>query len=344
MGNQVANKPNDSKSEIKKTNPLVKVVSYDQDFFDEKIITDFDTLNERMQPNKVNWIDVKGTHDFELLKKIGENFSIHSLIIEDIYSTNQRLKIDSFQDYLFVVLKAVIYIKDEILELEQVSFILGRNYVITFQEIESNLFDSIYNRIKGKKGRIRKFSADYLLYALLDILVDNYFLILEDLGEEINETQELLEHNPTNEILHKIYDYRKKILNVRKAIWPLREVINQLYKTDTDLVSDSTGIYFRDVYDHVFHIIDTIESYREIVSGMIELFMTSVSNKMNEVMKILTIISTIFIPLTFIAGIYGMNFQHMPELAWRYGYLIIICIMIIITIGMILFFKRKKWI
>ena len=344
MGNLEEIKPNDIDSEIEQKSPLIRVISYDQDYFKEKIITDISNLGESIQPDKVNWIDVNGTQDLDLIKKLGEIFSIHPLIIEDIHSTNQRLKIDSFQEYLFIVLKAITHNKDEVLELKQVSFILGRNYIITFQEINSNLFEPIFDRIKSKKGRIRKFSTDHLLYTLLDIIVDNYFSIIEDLGEEINSTQELLEHNLTNEILHEIYDYRKKILDVRKAIWPLREVINQLYKTDTNLVSDSTGIYFRDVYDHVFHIIETIESYREMVSGMIELFMTSVSNKMNEVMKILTIISTIFIPLTFIAGIYGMNFQYMPELAWKYGYLIIICVMIVITMGMILFFRRKKWI
>jgi len=200
------------------------------------------------------------------------------------------------------------------------------------------------DRIKNSRGKIRRFGADYLAYVLIDVLVDNYFVIIEDLGERIDEMQDSIIHDPSPQSLQAIYNLKKEMIKIRKATWPLREIISQLNKIDTEFIKETTNIYLRDVYDHTIQIIDTIETYRDVLSGMIDIFMSSVSNKMNEVMKVLTIIATIFIPLTFIAGVYGMNFQNMPELAWKWGYLTIICVMVVIIIGMIFFFRRKKWI
>lgn len=322
----------------------IRFLSYNENNFEEKELKTLDKLTDLFKSTQINWVDIVGTHDLDLLNNASKIFSIHPLIAEDIITTNQRLKIEYFPDYIFIVLKAINYLKDEVLELEQVSIILGKNFVFTFQELKPNQFNQIYERIKSSKGRVRKLGADYLVYVLLDVLVDNFFIILEDYGDRLDTLQETLIQDPSPETLHAIYEFKKEIIKIRKATWPLREVISQLGKMDSDLINDSMRIYIRDVYDHVIQIIDTIETFRDMISGMIDIFMSSVSNKMNEIMKVLTIIATIFIPLTFIAGVYGMNFQNMPELAWKWGYLTIICVMVVIFVGMIIFFRRKKWI
>lgn len=331
----------DSPAEIPITQ--INFLCYDEKNFDDFKIENVNTLKDIFKEKQVNWVDIVGTKNLDIIKSIGENFNIHPLIVEDIYSADQRLKIDYFPDYAFIVVKAVNYIKGEIFELEQINIIFGKNFVFSFQEFLPNQFEQIFERIKQAKGRIRKFGADYLVYVLLDILVDNYFTIMEDFSERIDELQEILIETPSPKVLQEIYELKKDLIKIRKAAWPLREVVSQISKIGAEFFNESTNIYFRDVYDHVIQIIDTLETYRDMLSGMVDIFMSSVSNKMNEIMKVLTIIATIFIPLTFIAGIYGMNFQFMPELAWKWGYLIIMCIMFVIGIGMIIFFRRKKW-
>jgi len=318
-------------------------ICYDEKNFEEFKIENVNTLKDLFKEKQVNWVDIVGTKNLDIIKSIGENFNIHPLIVEDIYSADQRLKIDYFPDYAFIVVKAVNYIKGEIFELEQINIIFGKNFVFSFQEFLPNQFEQIFERIKQAKGRVRKFGADYLVYVLLDILVDNYFTIMEDFSERIDELQEILIENPSPKVLQEIYELKKDLIKIRKAAWPLREVVSQISKIGAEFFNESTNIYFRDVYDHVIQIIDTLETYRDMLSGMVDIFMSSVSNKMNEIMKVLTIIATIFIPLTFIAGVYGMNFQFMPELAWKWGYFLIMCLMIVIGIGMIIFFRRKKW-
>ncbi|NHJ04277.1 MAG: magnesium and cobalt transport protein CorA [Candidatus Heimdallarchaeota archaeon] len=344
----ITNSKNDS---IKNTEdspveiPITQInfICYDEKNFEEFKIENVNTLKDLFKEKQVNWVDIVGTKNLDIIKSIGENFNIHPLIVEDIYSTDQRLKIDYFPDYAFIVVKAVNYIKGEIFELEQINIIFGKNFVFSFQEFLPNQFEQIFERIKQAKGRVRKFGADYLVYVLLDILVDNYFTIMEDFSERIDELQEILIDNPSPKVLQEIYELKKDLIKIRKAAWPLREVVSQISKIGAEFFNESTNIYFRDVYDHVIQIIDTLETYRDMLSGMVDIFMSSVSNKMNEIMKVLTIIATIFIPLTFIAGVYGMNFQFMPELAWKWGYLTIMCLMIVIGIGMIVFFRRKKW-
>ena len=327
----------------KKHSTQLNLICYNEREFEEFKLDGKKPFKDLFKEDKINWVDIVGTKDMELLKSIGENFNIHPLVVEDIYSTDQRLKIDHFPDHIFIVVKALDYVKEETLELEQINILFGRNFVFSFQEFLPNQFNQIYERIRQGKGRVRKFGSDYLVYALIDVLVDNYFLFIENFSEQIDALQEILVENPEPEVLHEIYKLKRDLIKIRKAVWPLREVVNQMTKTDIDFIKETTNIYFRDVYDHVIQIIDTIEIYREVLSGMVDIYMSSVSNKMNEIMKVLTIIATIFIPLTFIAGIYGMNFQYMPELAWKWGYLTIMCIMLAIGIGLVIFFRKKKW-
>jgi magnesium transporter len=226
---------------------------------------------------------------------------------------------------------------------EQVSIILGHNFVISFQEREGDVFNPLRERIRGGKGRVRKRGADYLAYCLIDIIIDNYFIIFEQLGERIEGLYEDLITTPTPEAFHEIQKLKQEIIFLRKSIWPLRELISALERGESSLISDSTGIYFRDVYDHTIQVIDTMETFRDLISGMVDIYLSSVSNKMNEIMKVLTIIATIFIPLTFITGIYGMNFKYMPELEWRWGYFGVWIGMVVIISGMIIYFRKKRW-
>jgi magnesium transporter len=334
----------DEQVDSDQSSTIIRLITYNKNKFTETQLSDFSAISKYFASPGIHWLDVVGTQDISLLKTLEEFFSLHPLLIEDIHSTNQRLKLEYFPNYLFIILKAINYTQPDSITSEQVSILIGKNFVISFQEYLPNQFSPITDRIKNPKSRLHKYGADYLAYILLDLLVDNYFIILEEFSEQFDFLQEQVVQQPTPDILQTIYSLKKDVINLRKATWPLREVISQLSKRDTDFVKESTVIYFRDVYDHVIQIIDTIETYRDILSGMIDIFMSSVSNKMNEIMKVLTIIATIFIPLTFIAGIYGMNFQHMPELAWRWGYLTILCVMLALAIGMIIFFRKKKWI
>ncbi|MFB0509709.1 MAG: magnesium/cobalt transporter CorA, partial [bacterium] len=290
----------------------------------------------------VTWINIDGIHKVEVIEKIGNCFNLHPLILEDILNTGQRPKIEDFGEHIFLVLKMLYYLEKEI-TIEQVSLILGPNFVISFQEREGDVFNNIRERIRNNKGRIRKMGADYLAYSLLDAIVDGYFVILEKVGEEIEDIEEKLIKNPTPKTVQIIHNLKREMISLRKSVWPLREVVGVLERGESALIKKTTGIYLRDVYDHTIQVIDTIETYRDMISGMLDIYLSSISNRMNEVMKILTIIATIFIPLTFIAGIYGMNFRFMPELGWRLGYPAVLFIMVIIGIVMLFYFRRKKW-
>ena len=268
---------------------------------------------------------------------------MHPLIQEDIVNTGQRPRAEDFEAYVFVVLK-MMYNGGKIgIVSEQVSLVLGPNFVISFQEQEGDVFDAIRERIRKEKGRIRKEGSDYLAYALLDAIVDNYFLVLEELGEEIERIEEKLVKDPTPRTLQTIHDLKRDSLFLRKSIWPLREVINGLVKSESLLIKPTTEIYLRDVYEHTIQVIDTVETFRDMISGMLDIYLSSISNRMNEVMKVLTIFAAIFIPLTFVAGIYGMNFKYMPELEWRWGYFMVLGLMAIIGGTLVAYFKNKKW-
>jgi len=322
----------------------IKILDYDEAQFEEKEAKTIEESFPFKDKPTVTWINIDGLHEVEIIGKLGSHFGLHPLLLEDILNTEQRPKMEDYGDYIFVVLK-MLYPgenKDE-LEAEQVSLILGSNFVISFQEREGDVFDPVRDRIKKKKGRIRKAGADYLAYALLDAIVDNYFMILENVGEKIEDTEQQLATDPTPETLHLIRELKKEMIFLRKSIWPLREMINGLERCESSLIHEATGAYLRDVYDHTIQIIDTVESYRDMISGMLDIYLSSISNKMNEVMKVLTIFAAIFIPLTFVAGLYGMNFEFMPELRWRWGYFAALFVMVMIGILMLTYFRRKKW-
>ncbi|MFH2138710.1 MAG: magnesium/cobalt transporter CorA [Candidatus Omnitrophota bacterium] len=298
----------------------------------------------------VTWININGIHDLSVIETLGQGFNIHPLVLEDIPNTSQRPKIDETEEYIFIVLK-MLYIENDSKEIksEQVSLVLGKNYVLSFQEREGDVFYKVRERIRSNKGRLRKMGADYLAYTLIDAIVDNYFMIIENMGDRVEGIEEELMQNPEPKILQMIYNLKQEALFLRKSVWPLREVISSLARGESKLIKKSTEIYLRDVYDHTIQVIDGIETFRDMISGMIDIYLSSVSNKMNEVMKVLTIIATIFIPITFIAGVFGMNFNpesspwNMPELSWRYGYLMAWGLMISSAGVMIVYFKRKKW-
>jgi magnesium transporter len=304
--------------------------------------------NESVLPRKdqfpVSWVNIDGLDDLELIQRIGIDLAIHPLTLEDIVHTDQRPKAEEFDGYLFVVLKMLSYEPTERhIRAEQVSLLLGERYLVSFQEFPGDVFEGVRERLRKGKGRIRRSGADYLLYSLLDALVDQYFVILETFGEKIEDMEEGLLAYPTTEMLQGLHDMKREMIFLRKQVWPLREILSRLSKREMDLITEATGVFLRDVYDHSVQVIETIESYRDILAGMVDIYLSTVSNRMNEVMKVLTIIATIFIPLTFVAGIYGMNFAYMPEIDWVWGYLWFWGLVVAITVGMLIFFRRKKW-
>ncbi len=302
---------------------------------------DFFTLKDSAD---ISWIDIKGIHNTQQIAMIGEHFQIHPLVLEDILNTRQRPKIDFYDDYIFAVLKIISWNeKKKSIETEQISLIIGPNYVISFQEKEDDIFDPLRERIRKGKGRIRNMGSDYLAYAMLDITVDNYFLVLEGIGEHMEILEERLLKNPDKKILKEIYVFKRENLLLRKAVWPLRELISQLERSDISIIKKKTRPFLRDLYDHTIQVIDTVETNRDMTAGLLELYLSTMSNKTNEVMKVLTIIATIFIPLTFIAGVYGMNFDYMPELQWPWAYFAVMGLMALLALMMLWYFRRRKW-
>ncbi len=293
----------------------------------------------------VSWINVTGLHEAERLAQFGKAFGLHPLVLEDILNTDQRPKLEDYGEYLYIVIKMLgNENQTSAITTEQISIILGRNLVISFLESDSGIFNAVKERLLGSRGRICKLGADYLAYALMDTVVDNYFGIFEKLGERIETLQDGLVSRPTPASLQALHALKREMLFLRKSVWPLREVVSGLQRGDSPLVQKETWLYLRDVYDHTIQVIDTIETYRDMLSGMMDIYLSSLSIRLNEVMKVLTIIATIFMPLTFIVGIYGMNFHFMPELGWRWGYPLVLLLMAVIAGGMLVFFRRKKWV
>ncbi len=329
----------------KKTEKVrITIIDYDEANFEEKEIKTVEECFPFKDKTTVTWINIDGIHDIKIIEKIGKHFDLHPLILEDIVNTGQRPKIEDFEDYLFIVLKMLYYHeKEDEIQAEQVSLILGSNFVISFQEREGDVFNPIRERIRNGKGHIRKMGADYLTYTLIDTIVDNYFISLEKLGEKMESMEEELVTNSTPETPQAIHHLKREMIFLRKSVWPLREVVNHLERGESTLIHGSTGVYLRDVYDHTIQVIDTIETSRDILSGMLDIYLSSVSNRMNQIIKVLTIIATIFMPLTLIAGIYGMNFEYMPELGWRWGYPVVLLVMVVVGISMFVYSRRKKW-
>ena len=322
----------------------ITYMDYDEENIHEKQVASIEECFPFRITPTVTWINIDGLHDVELIEKLGKEFELHPLILEDILNTGQRPKIEDFDKYIYVVLKMLRYSDEQqAVEAEQVSLLVGSNYVISFQERVGDVFEPIRDRIRNAKGRIRRMACDYLMYSLLDAVVDGYFAILERLGEKIESMEEELVSAPSEKTLEQIHRLKSEMIFLRKSVWPLREVISGLQRTESSLIKESTQLYLRDVYDHTIQVIDTVESFRDMVSGMLDIYLSSISNRMNAVMKVLTIIATIFIPLTFIAGIYGMNFKYMPELEWWWAYPVIWLIIVVIVVCMLIYFRRKKW-
>ncbi len=323
----------------------LSIMDYDAQRFEEKTAGSIAECHPYKDSPTVTWLNIDGVHDIDGIEDIGKRFGIQPLFLEDIVSTGQRPKFEESDDYIFIVL-TMLHFDEEKEESrgEQISIVFGENFLITFQENKKDVFNPVRERIRKGKGRIRKGGTDYLAYALMDEIVDFYYVILEKLGERIERLEGELISDPPPDTMQTIHRLKREMIFLRKSIWPLREVISGMERFESRLITKSTRPYLRDLYDHTIQVIDTVESFRDMVSGMLDIYLSSVSNKMNEVMKVLTIIATIFIPLTFIAGIYGMNFEHMPELGWGLSYPIGFWSVIIIIIAiMVFFFKKKHW-
>lgn len=328
----------------------ITVHDYDESRVEKIQIEEIKESKPYLDDPSKTWIKVCGLHDVEKLKSIWSYFDLHPLIQEDIVNTSQRPKVEIYDNCLYFVLRMLSYTSEEGLKSEQISIVLGPNYVLSFQETGQDYFGPILERLKIEESRIRKLGTDYLTYALIDCIVDYYFTALESIGDEMESVEEQLLSQPDDSILHNIHRLRREAIFFRKSVWPLRDAINATIRDDSKFIRDNTKIYLRDVYDHMVQVIDNIENYRDMILGMHDMYMSHVSNRMNEVMKVLTIIATIFIPLTFIAGLYGMNFDpeaspyNMPELNWYWGYPASLAVMLIMALLMLYYFKRKNWI
>lgn len=327
--------------------PVITMMSYGPDRFEERTLESLDPIKESLQKWPVTWINVEGLGDAHTIRKLGEIFGFHRLALEDVINVHQRAKVDEFGDHLYVVVRMVD--NEERTRTEQLSVFLGTNYVLMFQEYPGDCFRAVRDRIRKKLGRIRTAGPDYLMYALLDTNLDSYFPYLEEVGENLETLEDEVLSNPKRETVSKIHNVKRELLSLRRAVWPQRDALQTLFRETHPLITRETQLYLRDGYDHVIQIIDLIETYRELGSDLIDIHLSSASNRMNEVMKLLTIISTIFIPLTFIVGLYGMNFRtnlspwNMPELEWYWGYPFVWGVMLATTGIMLYIFRRRGW-
>lgn len=322
----------------------INLIDYTDKSFCEKRVESMEECREALVTPSVSWVNMIGLHDVSQFKQIQDVFGIHPLVLEDILSTAQRPRMEDYGDYIFIVLR-LIYLDPESRHIisEQVSMILGKDFLLSFQESSGSVFNQVRDRIRTSKGRLRRSGADYLAYCLLDTIIDSYFVVLEEVGERIEDLQEQVTGRPKPSVLELIHRTKRDMIILRKALWPVRELISGLIKIETDLIEESTDVFLRDVYEHSIQIMETIEMLRDMLSSALDIYLSSASNKMNEVMRVLTVISTIFIPLTFIVGVYGMNFENMPELKMKYGYAGIWGVMILVAGCMIFFFKKRRW-
>lgn len=326
------------------TTTKLDIIDYSKDHFDRFQTHHIEDAFKYEDSQHIQWINVNGLGNSDDIVAIGTHFELHPLIQEDIVTTNQRPKIDEYEDYLFIVFKMLHYDESERLINEHLSMVMGKDYVITFQEAEGDVFGDLRDRLEHGKGRIRGAAADYLMFAILDAVVDNYFSVIEFLSNKVEILEDkLFDDSKEENITEEIQELKKEILKIRKAVLPLREVINRLEKIETPLIEERTNKYISDLYDHIIQVNESVEIYRDMIWGLMDMYMTTISNKMNEVMKVLTIMASIFIPLTFMAGIYGMNFDYMPELRLKYGYFYFWGAMFLVFLAMLWYFKRKKW-
>lgn len=323
----------------------IEVLKYNNDTIEEKKFSTSTNVTKFLDHQTIAWINVNGLNHTGHIQTIGNHLNLHPILQEDIVNIHQRPKIEEYDDYIFITLKMLSLNKRKKIVNEQLSIILTKENVITFQEAEGDVFDNVRERLRQKKGRIRSLSTDYLCYALIDAIVDYYFDVIEALENKIELLENtLFKDNPTNKnITSEIQHLKRDIINVRRAVFPLREVINRLSKNDSALIAVTTKDYIKDVRDHIIQVTENIDLYREMIWSLMDMHMSTLSNKNNEVMKVLTIVATIFIPLTFIVGIYGMNFKNMPELHTDSGYYVVLIVMVLVVIAMAAYFKQKKW-
>src|SRR6516164_773501 len=324
--------------------PVVKLIEYDAHSLEEHEVENVEEVFKCLENQKVSWIDISGLGDVELFRRLGQHFQFHPLALEDALSPGQRPKVDEYEGQLFILLQMAYEDKEEELIFEQVSLLLGKEYLVTIQELpRRDVFNPVRQRLRAAAGNARFMKSDYLAYALVDAVIDHYFPIVESLGESIEEMQATVLERPTRKRLLEVHEFRKALLQLRRAVWPTRDVLARLWRDETGLISDRTKPFLRDCYDNAIYVIDLLESYRDAVRNIMDLYLSSVSIRTNEVMRVLTLIACIFSPLTFVVGIYGMNFERMPELHWKYGYIAVWLVMVAITVVMLVYFKRKKW-
>lgn len=325
------------------TGEILELITYNREEYEHIDNLAIEDLLTELKPDRVNWLNVDGLGNTEVIQAIQHHFNLHALLIEDVLD-DQRPKAEEYDAYLFFTLKMLHSIKAGYIDYEQISFVLGPNYLISFQEKEGDLFDAFRNRIRMDQGRVRKKGADYLLYRLIDIIVDNYYAVLDNVGERIERIEDELSEGKTSEFtFQRIQRIRKELIYLRKAVYPVRDAVSKLVKDDSPYIQTETTRFFADVYDHVVHLIDSLDTYQDLTASLLDIHINTQNNQLNQVIKVLTIISTIFIPLTFIVGIYGMNFDYMPELRWKWGYPMVMAIMFILAIAMLIYFKIKKW-
>lgn len=335
--NHTLHKPEKSEERV-----ILELISYSREQHERVDNISVDELLKKIDPHRTSWINLDGMGDASIIEKLQAHFCFDALTLDDIIN-DQRPKSEEYEDYLFFTMKMLYRIQGAEIDYEQISFILGTNYLISFQEKEGDLFDSFRERIRLDQGKVRKKKADYLMYRLIDIIVDNYYIVLDNIGGQIDEIEDCIYTDSAEEAFVKIQSIKKELIFLRKAVYPLREALSKVVKGETSFVDEDNLRYFADVYDHTVHVIDSIETYKDLTASLLDIHMNTMNNRMNEVMKLLTIITTIFIPLSFIAGVYGMNFKHMPEIEWYYGYPTILGVMALVTVGMVYYFKRKKW-
>lgn len=322
----------------------ITITEYSETSFHETTVTQFDETLSLPKENSL-WVNVEGLSDVALIQQVAKQFKLHPLTVEDILNVQQRPKIEEFDEYLFLTIKMLGWNEKKLsFSVEQYSFVLGKNFVLSFQETETSIYESLRERLKSTNmQRLRQQGPDYLLYRFVDAVIDQYFVILEGLGEQIETIEERLIAAPTPQNARILYHLKRQMLMLRKAIWPMREVINHLSQAEEAYVTRFTRVYFRDAYDHIVQAIDTVETFRDMLASMLDVYLSSLTNRMNEVMKTLTIIATIFIPITSLASIYGMNFEYMPELHYKFGYPTVLIVMLTIAIVMLIYFRSKKW-
>jgi magnesium transporter len=329
---------------IRQEQVKIELMDYTPEALDERDGATVEDTFPLRDTDHVSWVNIDGLHDTTLLRKLGDHFGLHPLVMEDVVNTNQRPKVEEYEGYIFLVARMVYFEEDGVtLRTEQMSFALGERWLISFQETHGDVFVNVRERIRAGGGRARRMGVDYLLYALIDAIVDHYFVILETLGEQIEDLEEAVNDDPEPETLRQVHEMRREMILLRKSVWPMRELLSSLLRTESPLIRDETNIFLRDVYDHSIQVLDAVESFRDMLASIQDLYMSNVSNRMNEVMKVLTVIATIFVPLTFIAGIYGMNFDVLPELHWKWSYLGFWIVAVVLAGGMLTYFRRKRW-